>query len=126
MAKVQMVCSCCGSDDVTRDACARWNVDNQQWEMVTVYDNTDCQKCEGETRLEEREIEPDYIEGLTAYQFIRDRDEEWCKWIVAPDYGMAEAYARSQGWDFDRGHEVERGIPHRLDAGVDAIIRIET
>ena len=48
----QPVCSYCGSNEVDRDACAAWNIETQQWEMVTVYDNADCEQCQGETSLE--------------------------------------------------------------------------
>ena len=46
------VCSHCGSDEVYRDACAAWNIETQQWELVTVYDNADCEQCQSETSLE--------------------------------------------------------------------------
>ena len=49
----RMICSTCGSDDVRRDADAAWNVDRQEWELCTVYDNASCEKCGGETRLME-------------------------------------------------------------------------
>ena len=41
----QPVCNYCGSDEVYRDACVAWNVETQQWELVTVYDNVDCEQC---------------------------------------------------------------------------------
>lgn len=48
MCDVKMVCSRCGSEDVTRDAVARWSVEAQEWRLCGVYDNTDCQECGGE------------------------------------------------------------------------------
>ncbi len=49
-------CRTCGSDDVRRDASVEWNVELQTWEIVTVYDNADCEVCGSETTLVEREI----------------------------------------------------------------------
>ena len=48
---MKMVCAKCGSEDVRRDADARWNVELQQWELCAVYDNATCEECGGETRL---------------------------------------------------------------------------
>jgi len=53
---VKMVCSNCGSDDVTRDAVVRWSIQSQQWEVSNVFDNSDCEAC-GETRLSEVVVE---------------------------------------------------------------------
>lgn len=50
-------CATCGSDDVRRDASAAWNVELQTWEIVTVFDNADCETCGGETSLIEKEIQ---------------------------------------------------------------------
>lgn len=49
-------CSTCGSEDVRRDASVAWNAELQTWEIVTVFDNADCEECGGETSLTEREI----------------------------------------------------------------------
>jgi len=49
--KVKMVCTECGSDDVRCDAYAIWSVPNQQWELLTTFDNTDCENCGGECSL---------------------------------------------------------------------------
>jgi len=57
MAKIKIVCSTCGSDDVRRDAMAAWNVDKQEWELAAVMDQGYCEgKCEGECSLSEVEI----------------------------------------------------------------------
>ena len=55
--KVKMVCSWCGSDDVTRDGLLRWSVEEQKWEVSCELDNADCNKCGGEASLEEVEID---------------------------------------------------------------------
>lgn len=56
--KVIMVCETCGCADVTADACASWDFAAQEWSIVTVYDNSDCQKCGGETNVVEHEADP--------------------------------------------------------------------
>lgn len=46
------VCTVCGSDDIRRDAYAEWSVEKQEWILVTVFDNTDCEKCGGECSID--------------------------------------------------------------------------
>jgi hypothetical protein len=53
-----MVCNSCGSDEVSRDAWADWDVKNQQWVLGSVFDYGHCHKCDGETRLIEVELAP--------------------------------------------------------------------
>lgn len=53
-----MVCNACGSDEVSRDAWADWDVKNQQWVLGAVFDYAHCHKCDGETRLVEVELAP--------------------------------------------------------------------
>lgn len=45
------ICAECGSDDVRADAYAAWSVETQQWEIVTTFDNSDCEECGGECSL---------------------------------------------------------------------------
>lgn len=52
------VCNTCGSDLVTRDAWAEWNVNEQEWVLGQAFDYAFCHKCEGETRLVEVELAP--------------------------------------------------------------------
>ncbi len=47
-------CATCNSQDVRRDASVEWNTELQMWEIVTVYDNADCEDCGGETSLIEK------------------------------------------------------------------------
>lgn len=51
-----IVCKDCGSDDVSRDAWACWNVERQDWVLQVVFDAGFCQRCEEEAGLEERQI----------------------------------------------------------------------
>ncbi len=53
---ISIHCATCGSDDVRRDASVTWDTELQMWEIVTVFDNADCEKCGGETSLIEKEI----------------------------------------------------------------------
>lgn len=56
MTKVRMVCSYCGSEDVSKDAWADWDVDRQEWVLRTEFDNAHCHNCDGETSLTELEL----------------------------------------------------------------------
>jgi len=53
MARIRMVCTHCGSEDVRLDAWAEWDFDNQQWTLGETYDHAHCHKCEGETSIDE-------------------------------------------------------------------------
>lgn len=49
-------CATCGSENVRRDASVEWNSELQMWEIVTVYDNADCEDCGVETSLIEKAV----------------------------------------------------------------------
>jgi len=49
--KTEIRCSNCGSKDVTRDAVVEFNEDTRDWEIKTLFDNSDCERCEGPTKL---------------------------------------------------------------------------
>jgi hypothetical protein len=52
-----MVYSHCGSEDVFADSYAEWNIGSQAWEVVETFDKgAYCNKCDGETRIEERPV----------------------------------------------------------------------
>ena len=57
MNRVRKVCGTCGSERVTIDAWAAWDVDKQDWVLDDIFDNEYCRDCEGETRIETEEIE---------------------------------------------------------------------
>ena len=42
---VCVVCKRCGSQNVTSDALAGWNVAEQRWEIKAVLDNETCEAC---------------------------------------------------------------------------------
>jgi hypothetical protein len=56
--RVTYLCEKCGSDQVTLDAWAEWNVERQAWVLGATYDHTYCHKCDGETHLVEVELAP--------------------------------------------------------------------
>lgn len=63
MARIWICCEECGSRHVTKDATTHWSVEDQQWEISTLYDKPNyCCDCEAETYLEEVPIVAD-IEG---------------------------------------------------------------
>jgi hypothetical protein len=49
---IKLVCEKCGSEDVSRDASARWCETTQKWELSAVYDQAFCDAC-GECSLKE-------------------------------------------------------------------------
>lgn len=55
MQRVKIVCAECGSDNVSKDATAHWNVETQAWDQVAaVFDKPNfCQDCEIEVSLKE-------------------------------------------------------------------------
>jgi hypothetical protein len=44
--KIDYLCPECGSADVTSDASAEWDVENQRWVLRCVYDSMCCNDCE--------------------------------------------------------------------------------
>jgi hypothetical protein len=49
MARIELLCPSCGAADMTRDACARWNVETGDWELSAIYDTMTCDACGDET-----------------------------------------------------------------------------
>lgn len=45
---VRPLCPRCGSDDIVRDATARWDIDAQCWSLSGTFDNETCEACEAE------------------------------------------------------------------------------
>jgi hypothetical protein len=48
MPKIKMICPHCGSEDVTRDALARWSVEEQKWVVSSELDTMQCEACNRE------------------------------------------------------------------------------
>lgn len=51
MAKVKLVCKKCGSGNILKDAYAAWSVEDQVWELHSVYDAVVCQDCGHESKF---------------------------------------------------------------------------
>lgn len=50
MSIIKKVCGFCGSDDIRADAWASWSVEDQVWEVDTVFDRAVCGTCGGATQ----------------------------------------------------------------------------
>ena len=57
--RVTYLCERCGSDLVTLDAWAEWDVEQQEWVLGATYDHTYCHKCDEETHLVEVALAPE-------------------------------------------------------------------
>lgn len=55
--KVIVICYECGSDNVTSDASASWDVDTQSWILSDVGEGNYCYNCEHDMGLEEVALE---------------------------------------------------------------------
>ena len=70
--RIRIVCEECGSDDIVRDANARWNVETQEWELTNAFDKPNW--CESEV-----------CNGAE----IRTVEEEWDEvkqdWVAVPN-----------------------------------------
>ena len=53
-----MVCNCCGSGEVSRDAWANWDMGKQEWVLGSTFDAAFCHKCDSETSIIEVELAP--------------------------------------------------------------------
>lgn len=60
--RIAIVCGTCGSDEVSRDAWANWDVGTQQWVLGNIFDYGHCHRCDGERRLIEVELKKDIAE----------------------------------------------------------------
>ena len=61
-----LVCTTCGSPRITFDALIDPNKNN---EVVTIFDNSDCQDCGGECSTREVKVEDDFdIESDTYFE----------------------------------------------------------
>ncbi len=57
-----LVCPTCGSADVSKDACARWDSATNAWELSSTYDVMTCDDCGDEfyelDEIEEAQLPP--------------------------------------------------------------------
>jgi hypothetical protein len=50
---IAIVCSVCGTKDVSRDAWADWDERLQKWVLRQAFDDAHCHVCDGRTTLDE-------------------------------------------------------------------------
>lgn len=50
-------CRHCGGENILADACARWNVETQEWELSNVFDDKTCDDCGIEVSAVERPVQ---------------------------------------------------------------------
>ena len=53
---VKYICPNCKGDDVLKDSWSDWNIETQEWEIVSTQDNEYCEDCDAEVNLVEVEI----------------------------------------------------------------------
>ncbi len=46
--KLQPECTVCGGHDIKHDAYASWDIEEQDWVLITTFDSSDCEDCGGE------------------------------------------------------------------------------
>lgn len=51
--RIRIVCCKCGSDNISRDAYARWDEDAQEWSLSSVQDFAVCEDCDAEKCMQE-------------------------------------------------------------------------
>lgn len=113
-----MCCATCGSPEVRRNADVEWNVKEQKWEIVSIFDSASCEECGGQTQINETPIRndrysPDRAE-LSNYPVI-DHGELYklweeehlrkllpyynvdCIFDVGANYGQLCPYVKAQG-----------------------------
>jgi hypothetical protein len=56
-SKRRMVCAACGSEEVTREAWAEWDVEAQDWRLGAVFDHAWCHRCQRSARIGEVPVE---------------------------------------------------------------------
>ena len=59
-SKIDIICGTCGGNNVSRDAWADWDAATQQWVLGAVFDYGHCHDCDGESRLEEVVLPPNF------------------------------------------------------------------
>lgn len=65
--KIHVTCPQCGSPDVTVDAVARWDFDQQKWDLSSVFDSRSCGSCGYEGYRFYETSEADLTDSQKAY-----------------------------------------------------------
>lgn len=97
MTNEKPVCSACGSEDVTKDAWAEWDIEKQDWVLQNVYDDTFCQTCEESQKVNWLPVKPappipmNIISGDFPFTEIRANDGNYfVSWEAAQNAGYRD------------------------------------
>lgn len=60
---INYVCSKCKSPEVLFDAYAMWDINKQEMIVQTTFDNTVCEPCGGECKVEKVQLEDTPTQG---------------------------------------------------------------
>jgi len=90
---IKLVCDTCGSDDIVRDATARWNVAAQDWALSDVMDDTTCEQCGAEVDVREEVLAEDERPlqwfAVTGRVPLEDEDSVYTYQAVNKDAAIA-------------------------------------
>jgi len=64
--KIIYICKRCGSDQITFDATAYWDVEKQDFVLTSTQDASWCGGCDGEASVDEVEVEEKDFAEITA------------------------------------------------------------
>lgn len=79
-AKLRMVCRTCRSPEVLCDAFAYWDELTQEWSLDQTFDKgAHCLACDGETRIEQVELDESDVEH--SAQAAWDEDTKVWEWV---------------------------------------------
>ena len=56
MKQVTITCATCGSGEVRRNCDAAWSVEEQRWEIVSLFDSFTCEDCGRECDVVETQM----------------------------------------------------------------------
>lgn len=89
-------CSVCHSDDVVRDASARWSSEEAQWEISGVFDDQNCQGCgaEGSSVVDYEPEAPAAEDRVRIAPRSEHPDAGRAGWVVRPNHVRGGVYVR--------------------------------
>jgi hypothetical protein len=64
--KTKPVCTECGSDNVNFDAWASWNPETQKYELQQTFDDSYCNACDGECKVDWVPADTETIEKFST------------------------------------------------------------
>lgn len=83
-ARVKPVCADCGSDQLVRDAAARWDMDAQDWTISVIFECTICDLCNAESDNLAAWVDEKHVTPLE--QYTRDLADAVGKIDAEQDY----------------------------------------